>query len=110
MDTEEQPDFIATVSYLSAEQGGLKVPATSGYRPQIKFEFIEKQTAAEQVFVDDDMVFPGDTVKAKIRLLAPEFFTNALTEGTSFDFSQGEKIIGTGIINQIINIELKRQG
>lgn len=108
MDTEEQPDFIATVSYLSAEQGGLKVPATSGYRPQIKFEFIEKQTAAEQVFVDDDMVFPGNTATAKIRLLAPQFYTNALTEGTSFDFSQGEKKIGTGIITHIINNNIRR--
>jgi translation elongation factor EF-Tu-like GTPase len=108
MDTEEQPDFIATVSYFSTEKGGLKVPATSGYRPQIKFEFIERQTAGEQIFIDEDMVFPGDTVKAHIRLLAPEFFTNALTEGTSFDFSQGEKIIGSGIINRIINPDLRK--
>lgn len=108
MDIEESADFIATVSYLSAEQGGLKIPATSGYRPQMKFEFIEKQTAGEQVFMDEEMVYPGTTIDAYIRLLSPEYFTHALTEGTAFDFSQGERTIGTGIIKQILNDELKR--
>ncbi len=37
-------DFIAQLQYRTIEDGGRKMPAYSGYRPQIKFDFEEMQT------------------------------------------------------------------
>lgn len=54
------------------------------------------------------MVFPGDTVEAEIIILAVEHFENKLREGMSFEFREGEKIIGTGVIKHIVNKKLRQ--
>ena len=108
--TEEfkKVDFIAELQYLSTEKGGRKTPANSGYRPQIKFDFIEMQTSGKQTFIDKEIVYPGEKVDAKIKILSPNFFTNCLTEGMYFEFNEGAKIIGTGKIKFIVNEKLEK--
>lgn len=108
MNIEEQTDFRAVISYLSANQGGLKIPISSGYRAHIKFEFIEKQSTAEQIFEEEETIFPDDNIEAQIKLISPEYYTRRLSEGTSFELSHGERLIGTGIIKQVLNSGLKR--
>ena len=103
-----QADFIATLTYLTAEQGGRKTPAKSGYRPHIKFDFDEMQTSGEQTFIDREIVFPGDTVEAEIKILSVKHFANKLTEGMTFDFSEGSILIGKGKIKRIKNETLKK--
>jgi len=100
-------DFIATLTYKTSEEGGRKTPAKSGYRPQIKFDFEEMQTSCEQIFIERNMVYPGETVKAEITLLSVPLFGGRLKEGMKFEFREGNSIIGTGIINHIINAQLK---
>lgn len=101
-------DFVAELKYRTTEQGGRKTPAHSGYRPQVKFDFTEMQTSGQQIFLDKEIVYPGDTVNAKIRILSVDYFTNKLTQGMQFEFREGDKIIGTGYIKQIINEKLKK--
>ena len=96
-------DFIADLQYLTAEQGGRKTPAKSGYRPQVKFDFDEMQTSGQQTFVNKDWVNPGENVKAKIKILSPDRFAHTLSEGMEFEFKEGATIIGTGKIEYIIN-------
>lgn len=108
MDLDNPADLVTTISYLPAEKGGLKVPIPSGFRSAIKFEFIEKQSFAEQVFEGEEMVFPGDAIEAHIKLTSPEFYTQKLTTGTAFHLTTTDKTIGTGIITQILNTELKK--
>ena len=104
-----EADFIASLTYKTTEQGGRKTPAVSGYRPQIKFNYEKMQTSGEQTFIERKMVFPGDMVKAEIKLLSPEYFENKLHHGTKFEFREGETIIGTGKIIHIINEKLKAE-
>jgi len=107
--TASTVDFIALLTYLTAEQGGRKTPVfNSGFRPQIKFNFSEMQTSGQQKFLDKETVFPGDTVEAEIELLSPDIFEKQLMEGMTFDFREGSKIIGTGEIKRIVNARLKK--
>lgn len=100
-------DFIAQLTYKSTENGGRTTPAHSGYRPTIKFPFDKMQTSGSQTFIDAEKAFPGETVYAKIRIIAFEYFAGRLAEGMCFDFREGDKIIGTGEIKRIVNSKLK---
>ena len=101
-------DFIAELQYLTTEQGGRKTPAKSGYRPQVKFDFNEMQTSGQQTFINKELVNPGENVKAKIKILSPDYFAHTLTEGMEFEFREGPTIIGTGKIEYIVNEKLEK--
>ncbi len=100
------PDFIAKVIYLTTEEGGRKGYAASGYRPHVKFDGRKKMTSGEQLFVDKDKVFPGDTVIAEIRMLSPDFFNKYLFVGQHFEIGEGSEIVGHGEVLEIINPNL----
>ncbi|WP_185117501.1 hypothetical protein [Dysgonomonas sp. Marseille-P4361] len=101
-------DFIATLKYRTTEEGGRKTPAHSGYRPQIRFDFEEMQTSGQQIFIDRNIVFPGDTVNAEIEIISTELFENRLKEGMPFEFREGGTVIGTGKIKHIVNKKLQQ--
>lgn len=66
------------------------------------------QTSGQQIFLGKEIVSPGSTINAKIKIFSAEYFANKLTEGMQFEFREGNKIIGTGLIKQIINERLKK--
>lgn len=101
-------DFIAELQYLTTEQGGRKTPAKSGYRPQVKFDFTEMQTSGQQTFIDKELVSPGENIKAKIKILSPDYFAHSLSDGMEFEFREGETLIGTGKIEYIVNEKLEK--
>ena len=103
-----EADFIATLTYLTTEQGGRKTPAFSRYRPQVKFQFSEMQTSGQQTFIDRKIVYPGDTVEAEIRIISVEHFAGQLKDRMKFDFREGSRIIGTGQIKHIVNSKLRQ--
>ena len=102
-------DFIAELTYLSTEQGGRKTPANSGYRPDIKFDFSEMKTCGIQTFIEKNIVLPGETINAKIKIIASNYFANLLTEGMKFEFMEGPILIGIGEIKNIINHKLEKK-
>ena len=102
-------DFIALLKYKKSEDGGRQNFALSGYRPTIKFPFSEMQTSGIQTFIDKEKVFPGETVKAEIKILSDEYFKHQLCENLEFDFLEGPNIIGTGKIISILNPRLKSE-
>jgi translation elongation factor EF-Tu-like GTPase len=102
-----EPDFIALLKYKTAEDGGRKTVAYSGYRPDIKFPFDKMLTCGFQTFIDQEKVFPGESVKAEIKIIGTEYFKGQLFEDLEFDFREGPNIIGTGKIFEIVNPILK---
>lgn len=102
-----KPDFIAILKYRTAEEGGRKTAAHSGYRPDIKFPFDKMLTCGFQTFIDQEKVFPGESVKAEIKIIGTEYFKGQLFEDLEFDFREGANIIGTGKILKIVNPILK---
>ena len=67
-------DFVAILKYKTTEESGRKTPENSSYRPDIKFPFDEMLTCGFQYFIDQENVFPGETVKAEIKIIATEYF------------------------------------
>jgi hypothetical protein len=101
-------DFIAELHYLTSEEGGRKTPVNSGYRPQVKFEFIKMQTSGQQIFIDKELAYPGEKVEAKIKIVSPDYFAHSLTEGMHFEFREGVTLIGNGKIKYIVNETLQK--
>ncbi|HSZ34975.1 MAG TPA: hypothetical protein VK772_16780 [Puia sp.] len=101
-------DFIAVLKYKTTEEGGRKSPAYSGYRPQVKFHFTEMHTSGRQTFIDREIVYPGETVRAYIKITSPHLFERLLSEGLEYEFREGDTIIGTGIIITILNSILNK--
>lgn len=101
-------DFIAVLTYKTTHEGGRETPACSGYRPQVKFPFSEMQTSGQQTFIEKEWVYPGDTVKANIKILSVDLFAHCLDEGMDFEFREGSRIIGTGKIIEIVNEKLRK--
>jgi len=99
------PDFVASLTYYTIE-GGRSTPAKSGYRAKVKFDFEEMETSGQQVFIDKEIVYPGETVKAEITMASPTIFKFRLFVGMAFQFREGARIIGTGQIIEILNREL----
>jgi len=107
--TNSKADFVATLAYKKAEEGGRTTPAYSGYRAQIKFGFTEMQTSGEQKFINREMVFPGDTlVDTEIKLTSPDLFAGQLKHRTKFEIREGPTIIATGEVKQILNETLRQ--
>jgi uncharacterized protein YrzB (UPF0473 family) len=103
-----EADFIATLTYLTTQQGGRQAPVSSNYRSQVQFEFAEMQTSGQQTFIDRKIVYPGDTVEAEIKIISVDYFAGQLKEKMSFAIKEGSTIIGTGQIKNIINDKLRQ--
>jgi hypothetical protein len=64
-------------------------------------------TCGFQNFIGQEKVFPGESVKAEIKIIATEYLKGQLFEDLEFDFREGPNIIGTGKILEIVNPVLK---
>lgn len=102
------PDFIATVTYLTTAQGGRKGITASGYKPLIKFDGREELTSCEQLFVDRDNVFPGETAVAEMRILSKSPFRKSLAAGQRFELFEALRLIAHGELVEITNPVLKQ--
>lgn len=94
--------FIALLTFYTAEQGGLKTPSASGDRIKIQFEYSNTNPLAEIEFVDEEIVYAGNSAKAKLVVTSQEFDATSITIGTGFEFSMGDKVIGNGVIKEVI--------
>lgn len=92
------PHFTALLTFVPAETGGLSTPASSGYRPAIKFTFAKSPVTGIQKFIGTDLVFPGDTVTAEITLTDPASFAGKIYEGLDFEFFEVDRLVGYGIV------------
>ena len=101
------PDFVARLDYLTTEAGGRKGYAASGYRPHFQIEGLSIKTSAEQIFIDKDKVYPGETVTAEIRILSVDAFAGLLSEGMHFKLAEVDKVVATGKILEVLNEKLK---
>ena len=65
-------------------------------------------TSGQQIFIDRNIVFPGDTVEADIRIIYVEHYAGQLNDKMKFDFRESSRIFGTGQIMHIVNAKLKQ--
>lgn len=90
-------EFEAEVYILTKEEGGRHTPFFAGYRPQF---YIRTTDVTGEVTLPEgvEMVRPGDTVKFKVKLIAPV----ALEQGQRFAIREGGHTVGAGVVTSII--------
>lgn len=100
---EYLPDIEVELTFLTAEEGGRKTPAFSGYRPQ--FYYDGNDWDAEHNYPDIEAVYPGQTVTAQLIFAAPHYHVGKLYSGKEFLIREGQKIVGKGIVTKILDLE-----
>lgn len=90
-------EFECEVYILKKEEGGRHTPFIQGYKPQF---YIRTTDVTGEVTLPDgvSMVMPGDTLKFKVKLLAPV----ALEDNSRFAIREGGKTVGAGVVTKII--------
>ncbi|MBI4058383.1 elongation factor Tu [Candidatus Gottesmanbacteria bacterium] len=90
-------EFETEIYVLAKEEGGRHTPFFTGYRPQF---YIRTTDVTGEVTLPQgvEMVMPGDTVKATVKLIVPV----ALEEGLRFAIREGGHTVGAGVITKII--------
>ncbi len=89
-------DFEAEVYILNKEEGGRHTPFFTGYKPQF---YVRTTDVTGEVTLAEDvkMVMPGDTVKFKVKLVAPV----AMEAQTRFAIREGGRTVGAGVVTKI---------
>jgi elongation factor Tu len=90
-------EFECEVYILSKEEGGRHTPFFTGYKPQF---YVRTTDVTGDVTLPEgtEMVMPGDTMKFKVKLVAPV----ALEEQQRFAIREGGKTVGAGVTTKII--------
>jgi elongation factor Tu len=90
-------EFECEVYILKKEEGGRHTPFLNGYKPQFYVRTTDV-TGEVTLPAGTEMVMPGDTIKFKVKLLAPI----ALEEQGRFAIREGGKTVGAGVVTKII--------
>ena len=90
-------EFDAEVYVLNKDEGGRHTPFFNGYKPQFYIRTTDV-TGEATLPEGTEMVMPGDTVKLKIKLIAPV----ALEEQQRFAIREGGKTVGAGVVTKVI--------
>ena len=90
-------EFETEVYVLTKEEGGRHTPFFAGSNPHF---YMRTTDVTGDVTLPEgtEMVMPGDTVRVKVKLLAPV----ALEEKQRFAIREGGKTVGAGVIIKII--------
>ncbi|HEY8109195.1 MAG TPA: elongation factor Tu [Patescibacteria group bacterium] len=90
-------EFDAEVYILNKDEGGRHTPFFKGYKPQF---YIRTTDVTGEVTLPEgtEMVMPGDTIKMKVKLIAPI----AMDQGLRFAIREGGKTVGAGVVTNII--------
>jgi translation elongation factor EF-Tu-like GTPase len=97
-----KPDLRAAVTLLSSDSGR-KSPVMSGYRPNHRFGDRREINDALHTYEKDGWVQLGESVGAALSLSSPERLAGKLYVGMPFTVQEGGKIVGGGVITQILN-------
>ena len=100
-------DFKAKLKFK--EKGGRIRPVFQDYKGLVKFPFSESLTSGKHIFLDKDEVKPGDHVTAEISVLDHILPKGKLHKSMDIEIREGNRIIATGIILEVLNESFKRK-
>jgi translation elongation factor EF-Tu-like GTPase len=104
--TDRSPDAVAELIFLSTESGGRKTPCGTGYRATNNCGVAGMLNDAAYEFIGRDLVAPGETITARLWLLAPEYQKGRLHKDFVFTVHEGAKLVANGRITEVINSAL----
>ncbi len=90
-------EFEVEIYALTKDEGGRHKPFFKGYKPQF---YIRTTDVTGEVVLPEgtDMVMPGDTVNAIVKLIVPV----ALEEKMRFAIREGGRTVGAGVVTKIL--------
>lgn len=94
-------NFTAILTLLPTANGGRKRPFYDNYRPSFSFSS-KNHISGEISFPNQDLVEPGATAIANVKLLPSKHIRHNLKTGDSFTILEGNKLVGTGVIQQML--------
>jgi elongation factor Tu len=89
--------FRARIYLLATDEGGRRTPVASGYRPQ--FYLRTADVVGDLDFGPVDLVLPGDTAEATVRLGRPV----AVDAGLGFAIREGGQTVGAGTVLAVLD-------
>lgn len=95
-------DIEVEMTFLKTEEGGRTGPAFDGYRPQFFYE--GQHWCAMHTYIGTDSVNPGDTVRAYLSFLSPEYHVGRIAPGMLFSICEGSRVIAKGHVLKIIDL------
>ena len=101
------PDIEADITYLSTESGGRKSAVRSGYRPNHDFGLDGMLNDAHHEYAGVESVAPGQTARARIWLLAPDYQLGRLHPGFGFKVLEGAHVVAHAVIVSVLNTALR---
>lgn len=94
-------NFTAILTLLPTENGGRKRPIYDSYRPSFSFSS-KNHISGEISFPDHDIVEPGTTAVANVKLLPSKHIPQNLKSGDAFTILEGNNLVGTGVIQHML--------
>ena len=94
-------NFKAKITLYSSAMGGRIRPVYSGYRPSFIFNS-KKHYSGEIHLIDKDILMPGESSEATIRLLPASTIRGNLKPNDAFTISEGNKTVGSGVIEKVV--------
>jgi translation elongation factor EF-Tu-like GTPase len=101
------PDVEAEITFVPTVEGGSKTAALSGYRPQFYFGGFDYD--ADQEYPDVESVAPGQTARAYLRFLNPDYIAGQVFSGMEFQVREGARVVARGRITKIMHLEESAQ-
>jgi translation elongation factor EF-Tu-like GTPase len=92
--------FRARISLFSTEMGGRKNPVYNGYRPSFGFN-TENHYSGQIKLIGKNVLRLGRSSFVKIDLLPARTIRKNLKPNDSFIIAEGNKIIGTGVLEKV---------
>jgi translation elongation factor EF-Tu-like GTPase len=91
--------LIASITLLTAEEGGRINGVKTGYRGQ--FHYDDHDWDAIYTFATDDGVKPGETSEAMVQLMSPWEHSGRLFAGKQFLVRDGPNVVARGLITWV---------
>ena len=98
-------DFQGNFTLITTEAGGRKTPAISGYRPHHELHENYLSSGTHE-YLDTEILWPGESSRVKVWLLAPHAYPNCLWVGRKLNVGEGSRVIGVLTITEIFTQSL----
>ena len=96
-------DIEVEMTFLRTEEGGRQHPMFSGYQPQFYYDGTD--SSARHNYIDVKVVCPGQTVRAYLTFLSPDYHVGKISVGMEFLVREGARTIARGRILEILELE-----
>ncbi len=107
MKPKTEYDALVNFTLLETESGGREAPVANGYRGShlIDDDYL---TSGQMDFIDDELVFPGSSIKAFVTYISPKQYPKTLWVGKIMNIQEGSKVVGKAEVLAVYNELLKR--